>query len=289
MTKKKIGQGNAMGSAVPNREISSRPGDGMSRAVRSLLLMAAICLMAGWVTPSCASAEGIDPEADRVLRSMSTYLGGLRAFSVDADIDSEHIDTNGQKLQLSSFASLVAERPGNLYLYRWGVFADMELIFNGRFLTLYSKDRNAYLQVDSPGGIDDAIETVRGDLGFDAPGADLLYADSYSGMIEGVQSSTYFGIVYVNGLECHYLAFREADVDWQLWVQAGDTPFPVKYVITTKWITGGPQYSVRFYNWNAAPVIKAGRFNFSPPEGVKKIESVQVNAVGEAMLTEEVQ
>jgi hypothetical protein len=238
---------------------------------------------------SASSAEGIDPEADKVLRSMSAYLGGLRAFSVDVDIDNEHIDTNGQKLQLSSFASLVAERPGKLYMYRWGVFADTEFIFNGKVLTLYGKDRNAYLQIDSPGSIDDAIETVRSEIGLDAPGADLLYADPYSGLIDGVQSATYFGMVYVNGLECHYLAFREAEVDWQLWVQAGDAPFPVKYVITTKWVTGAPQYAVRFYNWNATPAIPSGRFNFNLPGGAKKIESVRVNPVGEAMLTEEAQ
>jgi hypothetical protein len=259
----------------------------LKQDARRAALVAGLCLMFGWMSMSAARAEGVDPEADKVLRAMSAYLGGLPAFSVDVDIDNEHVDLDGQKLQLSSYASLKVARPGKLHMARRGVFTDTELILNEKFLTLYGKGFNAYVQKDSPGSIDDAIETIRNDIGLDAPGADLLYADPYSGLIDGVLKGTYFGTVHVNGIDCHYLSFREARVDWQLWVQVGDTPFPVKYVITTKWVTGAPQYAIRFHNWNAAPGPESGSFEFKAPRGAKKIESVQVNAIGEPMIMEE--
>ena len=46
-------------------------------------LTAILCFLAGPAT----SAEGIDPDADKILKSMSTYLGSLPAFSMAADID----------------------------------------------------------------------------------------------------------------------------------------------------------------------------------------------------------
>ncbi len=61
----------------------------------------------------------------------------------------------------------------------------------------------------------------------------------------GAVSSGYYGTAYVGGIECHYLSFRSTKVDLQLWVKVGDEPLPMKYVITSKWITGAPQYSVQ--------------------------------------------
>ena len=55
----------------------------------------------------------------------------------------------------------------------------------------------------------------------------------------------------------------------------------MKYVITTKRMTGVPQYSVRFQQWNIKPQIEAGLFDFKMPEGAKKLETVQVNSMGD--------
>ena len=74
---------------------------------------------------------------------------------------------------------------------------------------------------------------------------ELLLNDPYGIRSSGVESDVYVGVTYVHGVECHHLAFRENKVDWQLWVKAGDTSLPMKYVITSKWMTGAPQYTVQ--------------------------------------------
>jgi len=58
------------------------------------------------------SAENMDQEAGTILQQMSTYLGRTKTFSVNADIDFEIVRQNGQKLQLSSSATVVMARPG---------------------------------------------------------------------------------------------------------------------------------------------------------------------------------
>ncbi len=270
----------AMVPACLENGFFKKPTARLTALVAGLTL--SLCLGAG----PAMGAEGMDPAAERILKTMSAYLGGLPAYSASADVDIEIIDLTGQKLQFSSSVAIAAQRPGKLYVSRKGAFADVEVIFDGKTLTLYGKGLNIYMQIESPGTIDDAINNLQLDIGLDAPGADLFYADPYRILSSGVVSSTYLGTDYVNGVECHNLAFRKEQTDWQLWVRVGDAPLPMKYIITTKWVTGAPQYSVRFREWNTKPQIDVGRFEFSAQEGARKLETIEVNEVGELIIKE---
>ena len=85
----------------------------------------------------------------------------------------------------------------------------------------------------------------------------------------------------VGGVESHHLAFRGPRVDWQIWIQDGANPLPMKYVITSKWVAGAPQYSVRFRNWKTNPKIDAARFEFEVPSGARELKTLSINEVGE--------
>ena len=169
---------------------------------------------------------------------------------MNADIDFEIITKDGQKLQLSSYATVVMERPDKLHILKKGMIADAEFIYDGKTLTLHGKNLNVYAQTEVTGTIDDAMRAYELETGIPAPGADLLFADLYAILSSGIESSAYIETAYVNDVECHHLAFRKDKVDWQLWVKAGDEPLPMKYVITSKWHTGWPQYEVRLPDWD---------------------------------------
>ncbi len=254
--------------------------------IRWVILAVAVTLGFGFLAGPAMSADGIDPDADKILQSMSTYLGGTKAFSMNADVDFEIVGLNGQKLQLSSLVTIVMERPAKFYATRKGLIADAEFIFDGKTLSLLGKKLNIYAQIQVPGTIDDAIRAYEFETGLPAPGADLLFADPYAILSSGVESGVYVGTTYVNGVECYHLAFREAKVDWQLWVKTGDEPLPMKYVITSKWVTGAPQYSVRFKDWNTSPKIKDDQFAFSAPKGATRLETMPVNEMGDFTSTE---
>jgi hypothetical protein len=254
--------------------------------IRWVFLAVAVTLSFGLLTGPAMSADTIDPDADKILQSMSTYLGGLSAFSMNADIDNEIVDLAGQKLQLSSGATIIMERPGKFYIHRQGAYADAEFIFNGEVLTLHGIGKNVYRQINSPGSTDNAFNTLEIETGLDVPGADLLLENAYPSLTSNINSGTYLGTAYVSGIECHYMAFRQDRVDWQLWVQAGETPLPMKYIITSKWVTGAPQYTIQFRDWNTKPQIEADQFSFTVPKGARKIETIPVNEIGELMIEE---
>lgn len=227
----------------------------------------------------------IEPDADRLLRAMSTYLANLKSFTVDYDVDQEIVDQGGQKLQFSASGSVTAERPGKIQVTRQGIFADAELTSDGKTISLHGKDANVYAQLESPGAtIDDAIEELRMATGLDAAGADLLMADPYSVLTTDAEKGVHLGTGFIDGVECEHLAFRNPRVDWQIWIQTGDKPLPLKYVITTKWVMGAPQYAIRFRHWNENPQITGDTFKFVPPAGASKIDEVRADEIGEFLV-----
>ena len=121
----------------------------------------------------------------------------------------------------------------------------------------------------------------------DAAGANLFYTHLLETLMEGVEAAAYVGIGVVDGVETHHLVFREGDVDWQIWIQTGEKPVPMKYVITTKWMTGAPQYSVRMHNWNLNLDVGGEIFQFTPPPGSTNIETISINELGEITLGEQ--
>ena len=248
--------------------------------------LACIGLLVCLFTATAAAAAGVERDAKKILRSMSDYLGGLAAFSADADIDNEVLDQQGQKLHLTSSASLVVQRPGRFHIRRVGGAGAVELIFDGEVVTIHGIDRNLYMQIASPGDIDQALQSARIETGLDFPGADLLYSNPYDGLMQGVESGAHRGSAYISGIECHHLAFRTPEVDWQIWIQVGDAPLPMKYVITTKWVTAAPQYVVRFRNWSTTPEIDSTRFDFSPRAGSSKVDRIPASPTGELAMEE---
>jgi hypothetical protein len=241
--------------------------------------MAGLCVV-GLASSACAKGA-VDPDARSVLVSMSNYLGSLKRFSVEYSAVDEIVTPEGEKIQFIHSGEITVQRPDKLYAIRMGTAGSAEIFLDGERLSLYGKQANAYLQLDAS-SIDIAIDAVR-NLGFDAPGADLLAPKPLDNSSTDITSGTHVGMTFIDGIEVHQLAFRGASVDWQLWVTAGDKPLPVRYVVTTKWFAGSPQYTLQLRNWNTAPQIDAARFTFAPPQGATKLDpaSVHVNEVGD--------
>jgi hypothetical protein len=253
------------------------------RSLMAVSLSAVLGLAAG---PAMAG-KCTNPDADEILKSMSDFLSSTKTFSVSADISNEVVTEEGQKLQLNSHSNLLFDRPSRFHVTRQGRFSDGALIYDGAKLTIHGKAANAYVQKEFAGTTDEAIRAIETSLGLNLPGADLLLSDPYSTLASNITSSGYYGKAYVGGVETHHLAFRTPTVDWQLWVKTGDQPLPMKYVITTKWTTGAPQYSVQLSDWNTAPVIADDRFTFVPPAGTKQLESLSVDESGELTIMQE--
>ena len=120
--------------------------------------------------------------------------------------------------------------------------------------------------------MDAALDWVFERTGTVVPLADFVYADSYERLMGGVQRGEYLGIHQAAGVPCHHLAFEQATIDWQLWIDAGKDPLPRKLVITYKTEDEVPQYTVTIWKWKLEPRLADGLFAFTPPEGATRVE-----------------
>ena len=258
-----------------------------SRLTKAVMVPAVAGMCAVAPGPSARAQSAVDPDAQSVLAAMSNHLGGLRSFSFEYSAADEVVTTEGQKLQFLHSGEITVQRPDKLYATRRGAAGTAEIFLDGRGLTLFGKNANGYLQL-AASNIDAAVEAVH-KLGFDAPGADLLVSRPLDASTMDMTSGSHIGMTFIDGVEVHQLAFRGAEVDWQLWVTAGDKPLPVRYVVTTKSVGSGPQYTLQMRGWNIAPQVDAARFAFAPPPGARKLDptSVTVNPIGDLTIKRE--
>jgi hypothetical protein len=241
-------------------------------------------LHATLLIPAARAQDAIDPEAQDVLSGMSGYLGSLQAFSVDFKVVDEIVSKNGEKLQFLSSGVVTLQRPNMLQVSRRGAAGDAELFLDGDSLVIEASAANAYFQLGAS-SIDAAVDALH-ELGFDAPGADLLVSSPLDSETTDLVSGTHLGMTFIDGVEVHHLAFRGEQVDWQLWVEADSTPLPLRYVVTTKWFTGAPQYALELSGWNTSPTTDTAKFEFVPPTGATELApgSVQINEIGEIVI-----
>jgi hypothetical protein len=104
-----------------------------------------------------------------------------------------------------------------------------------------------------------------------APGADILGSHIYDDLMADVIVAKHVGRGVIDGVECEHLAFRDLNVDWQLWVDVGDRPIPRKYVITSNAVGAAPQYTLRIKEWKTDVPVGADAFVFTPPQGANKV------------------
>ncbi len=112
--------------------------------------------------------------------------------------------------------------------------------------------------------------------GVTTPLADLLSDDLYSVLIKNAKTCRYLGLHYADGIKCHHIAATQKNIDWQIWVDAGDVPQLRKIVITYKQRPGSPQYIAVLKSFTALPQMPEDTFAFKAPEGAKKISLLPV-------------
>jgi hypothetical protein len=244
--------------------------------LRTGVVVAAVAF--GGLAPAWSEDASLDADATKVVKAMSDYLGGLNAYTVSADVDLDVTLKTGEKYRLASSGTIALRRPGEVRVKRKGELADTDIIFDGKTLTVVGNEVKGYFQTEHAGTIDQLIDTLRSS-GLEAPGADILYSNVYDGLMGGAWTAFPGGAAWINGVECQHIAVRSSDVDWQIWVQTGDKPLPCKYVISSKWMAGAPEYTIRFYDWNTEPALDATAFAFTPPEGYAKLDEAPADAV----------
>jgi hypothetical protein len=241
------------------------------RLFRSLI---GTCLSAASIAilsvAAAQTARADDPA--KILKSMADYLASQKTLSASFDSDIEIITPELQKIQFASSGQVKLNRPDKLRVRRTGGYADVELVYDGKTISIYGNNAKSYVQADMPGTVDQMIDAVQARSGVGMPGTDLLLSHAYDELMATAIDGKHIGQGVIDGVECEHLAFRTPDTDWQIWIETGTKPVPRKYVITSKTLAGAPQYTLQIRDWKTDAFAEADTFEFKPPAGATKVD-----------------
>jgi len=219
----------------------------------------------------------IDHDALQILKGMTDYLGGLERFAMHTDNSYEDVLDNGQKLQFHFSSDVVVQRPNRLRVEQSEGEHRKIFIYDGETLSVHDGQQDFYAAVAAPDTIDDLLHFARDALDLVPPTGDMVFSNAFELLTAGITSGFVVGKTVINGVTCDHLAFTTPVVDWQVWVADGDRPLPYKYVLTTRDDPAQPQFITLITDWNVAPKIEDGLFEFEPPATAMEIDFVRID------------
>lgn len=208
---------------------------------------------------------------------MTTYLGSLQSFTVLSNATDEVVLPSGQKIQLASESLVVLQRPNRMHSEQVGPMGGPAFWYDGKQMTLACKANGSYATVPAPASLDATIDRIRKEFRIEAPGTDLLYSKPYEILTEQVTGGRLVGHETVDSVATSHLAFQGEAVDWQIWIQEGSQPLPLRFVVTTKGIQGQPQLTVRLSRWEPGIKVLPTMFGYEAPATARRLPSFPVD------------
>lgn len=243
------------------------------------------CLITAALAPGCAAPDvgprDMDAQADSAFKRMCETLDAAKSFKFHIEATMERAVETGQMAQFSRISDVTVARPDRLFSKTESDDGSWSVWYRGRSLTLLDRDSNTYATETVPGRIGEMLDYLVDEYDLAIPMADLLIGKTYESMLADVNIGEYVGLHSVHDVPCHHLIFRQDNLDWQIWIDAGPQPLPRKLVITYTDEPDQPQYVATMDDWELSPVVSDETFSFTPPAGAKSVKLSELVAENE--------
>lgn len=221
-----------------------------------------------------ATRPPVDAQSKAILDRMGSFLTQAKAFSVRADVCNEQVLPSGVKVQRCASTEAFLRRPDKLHVRALGDVTNRSIWYDGSMFSILFPAKKIYVSTTAPPTLDAAMDWVMQRTEVSLPMADYFYSDPIPGLLEGVRLSHYLGDSHVMGTRCKHLAFKQANINWQVWVEDSATPVPRKVVVEYKNDPGSPQYTAMLYDWKFCDTLPDDLFVFRAPEDASRIQVV---------------
>ena len=169
---------------------------------------------------------GNRPGRDDSAQQDGRYLRTLKAFRVLATTTTEDVLDDGRKIQFAATADLLAQRPDRLRLDVDGDRQDRAYYFNGKAFTLWAERTKFYAAVSAQSTIAETLNRLEAKYDIELPFADLFRWGEPGSSERSITAALSLGLSDIDGTSCTHYAFRQPELDWQVWIQNGDSLSP---------------------------------------------------------------
>lgn len=220
------------------------------------------------------------PDPFKVLRRMSDYLGHFNELyyvGTETFWEMREFPDMVHKIELSGRRWLYVRRPDKLAGEATSGRDNRRVVYDGRTVTVIDRNENQYSVAPVPDTIEAMLDSLAADYGMALPFAGLLYRNSYEALTRRVRTGHYLGLHKIGYYSCHHLLFTQDQIDWEIWITAGDKPTPRKLRLTYKRHPGMP-YTVIIGKWDTSRQLPANAFEKRVPPGALKVAMAPLDA-----------
>lgn len=175
--------------------------------------------------------EKIDREAVKAVTDMSKRLSELKNFSVEAEMSWEQVLENGEKIMSVEHVQADVLPPHGLRMERTSPGRERVLFYNGNEAVLWGPLTRYYTKMSFDGRIADLAKHLAETYAYELPLADLFLWGREKGDVEAIKAANFIGQDRIGDRICNHYAFRQENVDWQIWIDTEESGLPCRYAI----------------------------------------------------------
>lgn len=246
----------------------------MRRAPRiiTLLLCSAIAIAGGCRRQETLTAEAASDKGDALLRQMSRTLAASQQFTYNSEETRQRVRANGEKVEDVTRRQVSIRRPNRVALVAKDENHDGAAWYDGAYLTVVSNKNKAWARGPMPPTLDEAMDFLAAEYSIPVPTADLLYSSPYDALMTKDTTGGWVGEEKIGGQTCDHLSYKQADVNWDLWLAQDERKLPCQIRLVYNKQPGAPWTRVAFSNWNTAAQIADDTFTPKVPNDYERLK-----------------
>ncbi len=229
--------------------------------------------------PATPPKPDLEPKAIELLKAVSSRLAAAHTLSFTAVQIFESPSRQGPPLAYAKKTDVILQRPDRMRAIIAGDGPASQFYYDGKTVTAFAPAENLLAVSDAPPTIDAMLEAVYHSTGVFFTFTDLVVADPYKDMAEGLTLAYYVGQSHVvAGTTTDMVAYIDSGVFIQLWIGSEDN---LPRMIRAMFLDDPEKLrsQVEFSNWQIDPNVPPDAF--TPPNdtvNAKRIPFANIKA-----------
>jgi hypothetical protein len=213
----------------------------------------------------------LEPKALELLKAASDRLAAARAMRFTAVISYESPSRLGPPLVYTTTSEVTLQRPDKLRVITPGDGPASEFYYDGKTMVAFEPAANLVAVADAPPTIDAALKAAYDAAAIYFPFTDVIVADPYKGLADGLQHAFYIGQSrVVGGTTTDMVAIVNNWVFEQIWIGTDDK-LPRKVRATFLADPARLRHEMELSNWQLDATVPAEAFASSSATSATRI------------------
>ena len=219
----------------------------------------------------------LEPKAMDLLKEACSRLAAARTMSFTAVVTYESPSRLGTPLAYTTKSQVVLQRPDKLLVITSGDGPASEFYYDGKAMMAFAPAENLVAVAEAPPTIDATLKAAYDSAAIYFPFTDLIVADPYKDLADGLILAFYIGqSQVVGGTTTDMVAYANNDVFVQVWIGAEDKlPRMVRAVYRAD--PARLRHQLELSNWQLNPAVPADAFGSTKAAGAKPIAFANPN------------